>query len=273
MFPSRSIWLFLPMLAWAQEAPPAPPPEVDQALRARVSEFYQCHVDGTFRKAFELVADESKDFYFANNKTRYLSFKIDKINYSDNFTKARVILTTELIWEIRLQKNLVKRESYSNWKIENGKWYWYNKPEEMQPTPMGKSDPTAITRSADGSIQLPKDLSNPEMLAKVGQNLLNATKLDKTEIVLALDKPSEDKVVLHNGAQGWINVTLDKGPPVPGMSFVLDKSQVGPNQDAMLKVAFQPGTVRPPETVRVRLTIEPFNQILEVTVRVNDPAK
>ena len=47
-------------------APPAeaPPPEVDQALRARISEFYQDHVDGKFRQAEALVAAETKDSFY-----------------------------------------------------------------------------------------------------------------------------------------------------------------------------------------------------------------
>ena len=145
------MWLLLPVLAWAQEAPPAPPPEVDQALRARVSEFYKCHVDGTFRKSYDtLVAEESKEFYFANSKQPYLSYRIDKINYTDNFTRAHVTLTTELIWQVQLEKHKVKREAYSDWKIEKGKWYWYYVPEKINPTPMGESDPTAITRGPAG---------------------------------------------------------------------------------------------------------------------------
>jgi hypothetical protein len=137
---------------------------------------------------------------------------------------------------------------------------------------MGESDPTAIVRLPDGSIQLPKDLS-PEAIKNVGQTLLRATKLDKSEVILTPDKPSEDKVVLHNGAQGWINVTLDQGPHVAGLSFTLDKTQVEPTGDATLKVAFQPRTTRPPDSVRVRLTVEPLNQIFEVTVRLGDAAK
>src|SRR5258708_338192 len=272
MMLSRSSWLFLPVLAWAQEATLAPPSEVDQALRARVSEFYQCHVDGTFRKSYDtLVAEESKDFYFANSKQSYLSYQIDKINYADNFTRAHVILTTELIWQAHLEKHKVKVQTHSDWKIEKGKWYWYYVPEVLDATPMGKSDPTAITRRADGSIQLPS--LSPDAIKSAGRPLLSTTTLDKSEIALPRDKAAEDKVVLHNGAQGWINVTLDKGPHVAGLSFTLDKTQVEPKGDATLKVAFQPGTIRPPETVRVRLAVAPFNQIFEVTVRMGDAAK
>ena len=48
-------------------APPAeaPSPEVDQALRARIAEFYQDHVGGKFRQAEALVAEETKDYFYS----------------------------------------------------------------------------------------------------------------------------------------------------------------------------------------------------------------
>src|ERR1700688_644511 len=43
--------LLLPLITSGQQQPAAPP-EVEQALRARVTEFLQYHVDGNFRKAY-----------------------------------------------------------------------------------------------------------------------------------------------------------------------------------------------------------------------------
>src|SRR6478752_5646671 len=44
--------------------------------------------------------------------------------------------------------------------------------------------------------------------------------------------------------------------PVPGLTVVLDKTQVGPNGDATVKIACQPCI--PTEPVTVNLTVEPF---------------
>src|SRR3954468_23727332 len=65
------------------------PPEVDAALRERIAKFYQAHVDKKPRLADQYVAEETKDFFFATSKPAYLSFHIDSIFYSDNFTKAK----------------------------------------------------------------------------------------------------------------------------------------------------------------------------------------
>jgi len=269
----RPVLFLLPLLAWAQET--APPPELDQALRERCTQFFQYHVDGEFRKAFDLVADESKDFYFAGNKTRYKSFKIDSIKYTDNFTKAKVQLTTEVLWEIRMQKNLAKVITTASWKLKDGKWMWYDEPQDRWPTPMGPSDPSRLARNPDGTIQVPRDFSMAAV-NKAAQDLVKPTSVDKNDLTLTVGTASQEKVVLHNGAPGYINLELDKGTPIPGLTFELDKTQVGPNQDATLKIAYQPVEKYSPEKptlapFKVKLTVVPFNQVFEVSVKFVAP--
>ena len=53
-------------------------PEVDQAPCARLSEFYQDHVDGKFRHAEAVVAEETKDYFYSTSKPRYLSYEIEE---------------------------------------------------------------------------------------------------------------------------------------------------------------------------------------------------
>ena len=58
---------FLTALAAAQTATnpfDKAPPNVDDALKTRVTEFYQDHIDGKFRKAEQLVAEDSKDAFY-----------------------------------------------------------------------------------------------------------------------------------------------------------------------------------------------------------------
>src|SRR5579864_740686 len=52
---------------------PSPPPGIEDALRARVTEFFQYHVDGNFRKAYDMVAEDTKDFYFKALKIQFKS--------------------------------------------------------------------------------------------------------------------------------------------------------------------------------------------------------
>ena len=72
------------------------PPAIDEALRDRISKFFQCQVDGKPRQAEQYVAEESKDYYYEMQKPRYLSFEIRNISYSDEFTKAKAMIAVEM---------------------------------------------------------------------------------------------------------------------------------------------------------------------------------
>lgn len=259
---ARLTLVFLPLCLLAQE-PSATPPEVDRALRERVTQFFQAHVDGAFRKAYELVADDFKDFYFAGNKSRYKSFSIESIQYFDNFTRAKVLLNTEVEWEMRLQKAVARVQTPASWKLQDEKWMWYDDPKDRKLPIQAPGTPGEIPRTADGTPQLPS--LNPQDLEAAAQAQLKATTLDKNEVTLS-GKASSDKVVLHNGAPGFVNLTLEKIPPIPGLTVELDKTQVGPKEDATVRIACQPCT--PTEPVTVNLTVEPFGRRFQVIVRI-----
>src|ERR1035441_8683970 len=74
---------------------PRPPAAVDAALRARVQEVFDLHVKGQFRKAGELVAEDTKGFFYERNKPKYVSCEFSSIDYSENFTKAKAVMTCE----------------------------------------------------------------------------------------------------------------------------------------------------------------------------------
>ena len=129
---------------------PKPPADVDAALRARVTEFFQYHVTGQFRKGEALVAEDSKELYYNRNKPRYLKLvSIERVDWSENFTKAMVtvmVVTPEMIpgWvggppEVPIP---------STWKIENGKWCWYVEPETFLRTPFGNFSFDALQKGA-----------------------------------------------------------------------------------------------------------------------------
>lgn len=128
---------------FAQPAPqpqePQAPPDVDEALRARVSEFVNYHVTGEYRKAEALVAADSKDIFYERAKPRYLSCKgIASIRYSENFTHAYVIALCRTPVFFAATDNEDANEADAvipggppllpipmMWKIEDGKWCWY----------------------------------------------------------------------------------------------------------------------------------------------------
>src|SRR4051794_9122395 len=73
-----------------------PPQDVDDALRARITKFYDLHVASKFRQAEQLVAEESKDDFYVLSKPELKAFKIGNIEYSEKFTKAKVVIIGSL---------------------------------------------------------------------------------------------------------------------------------------------------------------------------------
>ena len=71
------------------------PPDVEAALRERITGFFQAHVNAKFRQADQFVAEDTRDYYYEANKPRYLSFEILDITWSGNFTRAKVKVLVE----------------------------------------------------------------------------------------------------------------------------------------------------------------------------------
>src|SRR6516164_2005091 len=134
-----------------------PPADVDRALRARISEFYQDHVDGKFRQADSLVAEETKDFYFASNKPKYLSFEIQRIDYSEGFTRAKAtVLCEQYVMIPGFTDKPMKVPTPSTWKLVDGEWYWYIDPDSLNETPFGKM------KAGPGDSSGPRSLPNAQ---------------------------------------------------------------------------------------------------------------
>jgi hypothetical protein len=267
--------LLVPAAVIAQTPSSAVPPEVEQALRARVTEFFQDFVDGKFRQAINLVAEDTQDEYFNGPKAEIKTFQIDQIGFSDNFTKADVTLKVKQVWKMRaegfMQEMIVDSSMPTTWEIENGKWVFYH---HIQPngwlTPMGPSD----LRLPDGTTPVPKSLDRPT-INSTADRILRQTSVDKDQVMLAPDKPSSTKVVFHNGAQGSVSVSLVGLPPVPGFSAKLDKQDVNAGQDAVVEISYNPpaGQQNPPASFVFAIEVAPFSQDFPVRVVYGAPAK
>jgi hypothetical protein len=254
------------------------PPEVDQALRARVTEFFQYHVDGNFRKAYEIVAEETKDYYFAAQKVRFEGFRITGVRFvNDECTKAAVDLEThQKMQRIYFKGVVVPVPMTTLWKIEGGKWVWYRDPDNPELTPMGRSDLEKVRQGTDEQTAAAlKRLTDPAEIERKGNEILKGNKqsgLDRPDVTLAIDKPSSAVVSFHNGWPGGIQLVLDPGAALAGFTAKLDKTNLGLGEDAVLKLSYSPlangaGLVQVPAQAQVRLIVQPFNLVYPVTVK------
>lgn len=238
------------------------PPDVEDALRARIGEFYQLHVDAKFRQAEQLVAEDSKDFFYSANKPKYLSFTIQRIQYSENFSKAlATVLCKMFVPFLGFADKPMDVPTPSRWKVENGKWVWYIDPETLLQTPFGKRkpvDPKAAPLS--GAPSLPTKLpTEGEVVA-----LLNQVKADKSEVKLNPEAASSDQVLVHNQMPGYVTVTV-KAPAMEGLQAKVDHPQLKSGEKATVTFSYKPGKKKP-EAVTATITVEPLGRVIPVAV-------
>lgn len=231
-----------------------PPPDVDRALRDRVTEFFELHVKGDFRHAESLVAEDTKDFFYNGNKPRYISFEITQIKYNEDFTKAQVTLMCEqYIHAPGFEGKPMKVPTPSAWKLENGKWCWYVDQEQLHNTPFGRmwSDPKP-----------PAGAAAPAPVPVVAT----------TEQFYALFKADKDSVTLAPG--GTAQVTISNGSPgsmavkvlgtLAGVEAKLDPVQVKAGDQAVLTLHAGEGA----KSGTLKLRIDPIGKIIPIEVSV-----
>ena len=85
-------------LVWAQgpfDQPP--PPEIEEALRSRITQFYDLFQKGKFREAEQFIAEDSRESYYRVQKGRIHGFSIKEIYFGSEFKTAKVLLTLKTI--------------------------------------------------------------------------------------------------------------------------------------------------------------------------------
>ncbi len=203
------------------------PKAIDDALRARINEFYTAHVKAEFRKAESLVAEDTKDYFYNHDKPQYLGFQIVRIEYSDGYTRAKATVSVEeRVMFPGFAGQVMKIPTPSYWKIDDGKWCWYVDTAKLNETPWGVMKPGPASAN---------DTSPAAIMASLPSNideLMNLVRADKSAVTL---KPGEsERVVIDNGMKG--PVTLSIQGKVEGVEAVFDRLVVPAGEKATLTV-------------------------------------
>jgi hypothetical protein len=223
------------------------PADVDKALRARITEFFHYHVTGEHRKAEELVAEDTKDYFYANNKPRYLNFEIGRIEYSDGYTKAKALVTVKMAVMLPgFNGKVMDIPSPSYWKLIDGKWYWYLDKAMMNASPFGemKPGPPSLEAQAASIPMIPGSIE--EAFAQV--------KADKQAVNVKPGSP--DQIVIANGMVGPINLSVQG--KLEGIQAAFDRAEIKPGEKATLTVKAADGAKAGVLTVRVQQTGQTF---------------
>jgi hypothetical protein len=232
------------------------PKDIDDALRARIAEFYTLHKTREFRKAEALVAEDTKDFFYNHDKPEVLDFEISRIDYSDGYTRAKAtLLVSQRVMFPGFAGKVMKIPTPSYWKLEDGKWCWYVDQAKLNETPFGtmKAGPAVKGDNSVAGI-----LSG--MPADTNQ-LMNMVQADKSALTLA---PGESgQVTIANAMRGpmaltiqgkldGIEATLDSpNAPAVGKAILTVKAGPGAKSGTINVVAAQIG-----KTMPIRITIK-----------------
>ena len=209
------------------------PPDVDEALRSRISKFYQAQVDGHPRQSEQYVAEDSKDYFFEMRKPRILSYEIGQIDYADNFTKATVLTKAQLYVKFPgFDKKPLSMPVKTQWKVVDGQWCWYIDPDTLNDTPFGKMSTSGPAPAAGGILPDISQGPNPE-------SLYRQVRADKQSVRHKSRKASTDQVTISSHLPGAITLRLQAND-IPGVKITLDRTQLKPGESATLSFQAEP---------------------------------
>jgi hypothetical protein len=230
------------------------PPEIDNALRERISKFYQAHVEGKFRVADQYVSEDSKDIFFEADKRRCRSFEIVKINYEENFTRARAVVNcdTEMLLPPKGVMQ-VKMPVASSWRLESGTWFWFVEGKSNQ-SPFGAMN----AGQGDGVVQIPKGPS--------AEDLRKMIEVSESEFRVSPNERLTREIQVTNRMPGAVQLTLEP-LKATDIKASFDRHELKPQESATLTIEFTPDAAhrRSPRTSEeIVFAVAPANQKLRV---------
>lgn len=218
------------------------PPDIDEALRGRITQFYQAFVNGKFRQADAFVAEDSKDVFFAMEKKQYKACELGNVTYSDEFTKAVAVTSCDTKYFMMGREIPIKLPMTSEWKLQDGVWYWYVIPmseRTTMKTPIGiVKVPAPGSQEEAATATAPAPMARPDPLVLLGQ-LKSAVKLDRDSITINPTKASTEKIQLKNTISGPVTLSADLGG-IHGLSMKPAKVEIAGNEEATVVLTYDP---------------------------------
>jgi len=257
------------------------PPPIDEALRARVTQFYHAYTTGKFREAYPLVAEDSQDAFLGASKDVLKSCETLRIRYADNFTSADVVEGCKGEWNYHGVKTPTSFPLTSHWKIIDGQWYWYFVKPTMVPSPFS---PTGFVTVPQQDGQVDKTAAQPASAMpanpmEMAKGILSKVRLDKTAIKLLGYETSKDELHLINEMPGQISLSID---PIafPGLKITPAKTELQANEQTTIVFEYRLDDAeitcgecakRVKSTLSARLHIQPTGQIFTIPVTFGIP--
>lgn len=239
------------------------PPDIDEALRARVTRFFQAYVDGNYNGAFDTVAKESKNAYFLASKYTCTKFEIVKITYSEKFTRASTLVACDSDFAAHGYRIPTKIPITSFWKMIDGVWYWYTVPKTEETTPWGtmKGGPGTPGEQASAPVMTP---TLPNRMPTL-EEIVGMVAFDKHNVRLSSYEPASDVVTITNNMPGQITLALDY-LPMPGFTAKIDRTTLKSREHAKITLECKPEDKAAKRALDVYVKVAPLNQSIPIHI-------
>jgi len=217
---------------------------VDQALRARVTEFYTLLKNQEYRKAEAWVAEDTKDYYYAGPKPEIHNFELVDVQFSEHFTHATVTTkVSEPVVVAGFPPSVLTVRVPTMWKIENGAWVVYEDPNKSHsPGALQSKIDIAVAGAIAANLPAtPKDMPTDPAF------VFGKVRVEKPEV--EIEPGASESVEILNGAPG--PVTLQPGYPLKGIEGKLDHTDLAGGQKAVLTLTAGKEPVGGSYTLRV----------------------
>ncbi|MBI5281521.1 MAG: hypothetical protein HY858_07555 [Candidatus Solibacter usitatus] len=242
------------------------PAGVEEVLRDRVTRFYGMHSEGKFRQAEAFVCEESKDAYYDSDKRRWQSLEIIKTNFSEEFTKAAVVVALGSELRTRTGNIPAKYPYTSMWKVVNGAWCHYipppNETETVTPFGVMRQQKNAGAGQASQPMAASQRTSAAAVFASV--------KLSKERLLLKGYEASSDELEIYNGMPGLLFVQIQCAE-LPGFTWKLGKTKLEAGERTKLRVEYTPRDKSPKPSFELRVLAEPLGHAFPVKIVFDIP--
>lgn len=263
-----------PLFAQGIEIFESAPPQVDQALRSRVTQFYQFHVEGKFRQADALVHEESKDAFFVAEKLKLKSFEIKHIKYEENFTQARVTTVVPVDLDLPGFGTMkdVPRPLVSFWKLDGGQWWWRTIPYD----PCKGIESGSITlhkkKCVDGKVvedesSSPADVTSKGVSIKELQSMVQAS---GNSISLPSHLPAREGVRITNNFPGPVTLQV-LYEQMPGLEVRVDSDKIESGGSTTLVIDHKPVSPTFKPEMLIRVLVQPTAQVIPIKLQFQVP--
>jgi hypothetical protein len=209
-----------------------------------------------------MVADDTKDDYYAARKPDIKGFSIDKVELAPDLKTAKVLIKAKVTFMMPgAGAETFDFPTPTEWKLENGEWRWYLSQEARVATPFGKlntSGSNGSSSSPDTKGAAPGGIKNPNVNA-----IQNQISISKTSVRLSRSN-RDDSVSITNGLLGTIDLRLDPHTQnISGLAVKLDKTRLGSGETAVVQLHLT-GDKR--FTDNVDIVAEPLNRLFSIDV-------